>query len=100
MLCPTEHFTNNWCNDLDTELCNVAIDNPVYHERRLQYARKFVALFPDETLNRMNFMQAIGDSLRALGRQAEAEDVFADLLAQFEDEGWAYGMPPSVLADE
>jgi len=81
----------NWCSDLEMELYNAGVDNPIYHEHRLRYAREFLAQFPEEGANRyVNFTRAQGEALWNLGRRAEAEAVYAELVKRFPNEGWGY----------
>ena len=54
----------NWCQDLEMELGNAGLDDPVYHDHRLRYAREFLAQFPDwDTLLWLNFTRAQGEAL-------------------------------------
>jgi hypothetical protein len=81
----------NWSDDLEMELGNAGLDDPVYHEHRVRYVREFLAQFPDEDEDRhVMFRRAEGEALWRLGRQAEAEAVYQDLVNRFPDKGWAY----------
>ena len=81
----------NWCQDLEEELGNAGQDDPIYHEHRLRYAREFLEQFPGENATHyVNFMRAQGEALWHLGRQAEAEAVYASLVERFPDEAWGY----------
>jgi tetratricopeptide (TPR) repeat protein len=81
----------NWCRDLEMELHNAGLDNPIYHEHRLRYAREFLARFPDEDADaHVGFMRAQGEALWNLGRRAEAEGVYSELVERFPDDGWGY----------
>lgn len=81
----------NWSQDLEMELGNAALGGPVYDAHRLRYAREFLAQFPDADANmRINFTRAEGEALWRLGRQAEAEAVYAALVERLPDEAWAY----------
>ena len=81
----------NWCQDLEAELGNAGIDNQLYHEHRLRYAREFLGRFPSEDANHyVNFMRAQGEALWELGRQAEAEEVYQSLVDRFPHEAWGY----------
>ena len=81
----------NWCQDLEMELGNAGLDNPVYHEHRLRYAREFLERFPDESADfHLNFTRAQGEALWHLGRRAEADAVYGALVERFPDEAWAY----------
>jgi tetratricopeptide (TPR) repeat protein len=81
----------NWCQDLEQELGNAGLDNPAYYEHRLRYAREFLDRFP-ETDDSMyvNFRRAEGEALWALGRQSEAEAVYAALVEHLPDDAWGY----------
>lgn len=96
----------NWCQDLEAELGNAGIDNQLYHEHRLRYAREFLGRFPSEDANHyVNFMRAQGEALWWLGRQAEAEEIMkralvrpnlndrGDLLERLEDLYAEWGKP-------
>jgi len=81
----------NWCPEMDMELHNAGLKDPVYHEHRLRYAREFLAQFPDVGENRhVNLKRAEGEALWNLGRRAEAEAVYEGLVERFPDEGWGY----------
>ena len=81
----------NWSQDLAMELSNAALGDPVYNAHRLRYAREFLAQFPDaDTDMRINFTRAEGEALWRLGRQAEAEAVYAALVERLPEEAWAY----------
>ncbi len=81
----------NWCQDLEQELGNAGLDNPTYHEQRIRYAREFLDRFPDtDDLMYLNFRRAEGEALWALGRESEAEAVYAALVERLPDEAWGY----------
>jgi tetratricopeptide (TPR) repeat protein len=81
----------NWCQDLEMELGNAGLDNPVYHEHRVRYAREFLDRFPDtEDLMYLNFRRAEGEALWGLGRQGEAEEVYTALVERLPDDAWSY----------
>jgi tetratricopeptide (TPR) repeat protein len=81
----------NWCSDLEMELGNAGIDDPVYHERRIRYVHEFLAQFPDSSDDTyINFRRAEGEALWHLGRRDEAEAVYAALIKRLPDEGWCY----------
>ncbi len=84
-------FVCNWCADLEMELHNAGLKDPVYHEHRSRYAREFLAQFPDEDADRyVNFLRAQGDALWNLGQRAEAEAIYEGLVERFPDEEWGY----------
>jgi hypothetical protein len=81
----------NWTGDLEMELGNAGLDEPVYHEHRVRFMRELLALFPDEDDGRyLQFKQAEGEALWALGREQEAEQLCAALVKRLPDEAWAY----------
>jgi tetratricopeptide (TPR) repeat protein len=81
----------NWCSDLEMELGNAGLDDPIYHEHRIRYVHEFLAQFPDMSANTyINFRRAEGEALWYLGRRDEAEAVYAALIERLPDEGWGY----------
>lgn len=81
----------NWCGDLEMELHNAGLDDPAYFTHLIRYVDEFLTQFPAEDANRyVTMLRAKGESLWELGRQAEAEAVYQDLIARYPDEGWAY----------
>ena len=49
------------------------------------------SLFPDEDATfHVNFLRAQAEALWRLGRRAEAEDVYGNLVQRFPDEAWGY----------
>jgi len=81
----------NWRSDFTSELANAALDDPSYHEQRLRFAREWQALFTGEDADSQVFMRrAEGEALWGLGRQAEAESVYADLVGRYPDNAWGY----------
>ena len=81
----------NWSVDLAYELGNAGVDNPVYYEQLLRFTREYLALFPDEESDRvLSMLRAQGEALWFLGRQTEAEQVYAGLVERLPDEAWGY----------
>ena len=82
-----------WCADLEIELRNASLSDPVYHEHRLRYVREFLTRFPDERKapdSYINYMRAQGEALWDLGQRAEAEALYEELIEYLPDEGWGY----------
>jgi len=89
--CDLYPLISNWCQDFEMELGNAALDDPVYHEHRLRYTREFLAQFSEESaLTVLNFTRAQGETLWAMGQQAEAEAVYAALIERYPDDAWGY----------
>jgi tetratricopeptide (TPR) repeat protein len=81
----------NWSGDLEMELHNAGMDDPVYHEHRVRYVNEFLAQFPDEDEGRyVMFRCAQGEALWYLERHAEAEAVYQALVERLPDKGWGY----------
>ena len=82
---------HDFCFDLMFELHNAGTADATYHDKRLKYAREFLARFPDSDADTVvEFMRAQGEALWELGRPAEAEQVYAALVARLPDKGWGY----------
>jgi tetratricopeptide (TPR) repeat protein len=85
-----QQFVSNWCSDLEMELGNAGLDDPVYHEHRIHYTREFLSQFPDEEANTyVNFMRAQGEAQWYLGRRDKADATYAALIERYPDAGWA-----------
>lgn len=81
----------NWFQDFEMELGNAGLDDPRYHQLRVDYVREFLVRFPDESsLAYLNMRRAEADALWELDRRAEAETVFSALAERLPDEAWCY----------
>ena len=80
----------NWCQDLEQELRNAALDDSTFHEHLIRYCREFCAFFPDghEIVRQMK--QAISESLFLSGRVDEGEREFQSLIEQYPDNPWGF----------
>lgn len=88
---PLVQSVANWSHDLEMELGNAGLDDSAYNARWLRYAREFLAQFPDSGTDAwISFTRAEGEALWRLGRQSEAEAVYAALGERFPREAWAY----------
>jgi len=88
---PLVQSVANWCPDLEMELGNAGLDNPAYNAHWLRYARAFLTHFPgSDSDSWINATRAEGEALWRLGRQREAETVYAALVERFPREAWAY----------
>ena len=66
----------NWSGDLEMELHNAGLHDPVYHEHRVRYVNEFLARFPDEDEERyVMFRRALGEALWCLERVADPRGV-------------------------
>ena len=61
-------FVSNWCQDLELELYNAALDDVKYHRKRIEYCREFCSFFPDsDPLILENMKTAVAESLVGMG---------------------------------
>jgi tetratricopeptide (TPR) repeat protein len=81
----------NWASDLEMELGNAGIDDPVYHEHRVRFVDEFLAQFPDEEDSwHVQLLRAKGEALFRLGRPEEGAAAYQALIDRCPDEAWAY----------
>ena len=81
----------NWCQDLETELGNAAIDDPSFHEKRLEYCTEFCSFFPDSDDSIMvNMKRAEAESYFLLGKVEEGDQAFKALIEEFPNNVWGY----------
>jgi tetratricopeptide (TPR) repeat protein len=82
---------HDWCMDLMFELHNAGLDDERYVTKRLAFTTTFLEHFPDEDADtQVEFYRGWGESLWRLGRRAEAEAVFAEVVERFPDHAWGY----------
>jgi tetratricopeptide (TPR) repeat protein len=85
------HHLDAWSSELMFELQNVAVKDARYHERRSEFSRQYLALFPDEDAEtQARFLRGQGKALWELGRRDEAEAVYGALVERFPDFAWGY----------
>lgn len=83
--------TSEWTIDLMFELHNAGLDDPHYHELRLDYIDDYFKEFPDELkVNGVSFLRGKGEAFWLLGRREEAEAQFAAIIKDYPDDAWGY----------
>jgi len=86
-----EENLSNWCQDLEMELGNAGIEEPVFYEKRIKYCQEFCSLFPETSkLILMNMKRAEAESYFAFGLVEKGEKAFRALVEEFPDSAWAY----------
>lgn len=86
-----EQCLANWCQDLEGELHNAGLDNPVFFEKRIKYCQEFCLLFPKtDWLTIHNMKRAVAESYFALGMQEKGEAAFQSLVEEFPNYAWGY----------
>ncbi|WP_141604597.1 tetratricopeptide repeat protein [Terrilactibacillus laevilacticus] len=84
-------FIRDFCQDLEAELHNAGLNDPVYFEKRINYCREFCNYFPKESeLIIHNMRRAIADSYAKLDQYRKAESGFEKLVQDFPDNPWGY----------
>ena len=82
---------SEWCQDLELELGNAGIEEPVFYEERIKFCREFCSLFPETSkMDLLNMKQAEAESYRALGLIERGEKAYQALVEEFPDSAWAY----------
>ena len=82
---------DNWCVDMAIDLGNAGNADVAYYEHQLRFSREYLDQFPEQTPGRLKtLLDAQGAALWRLGRRSEAESVYAALVSQLPDDGWAY----------
>ena len=85
------YYFRDWCSDLMYELHNAGLDDAAYATKRLVFVQEFRQRFPNEDAHtQCEFFRGEGEALWRLGRQPEAEVLFASAIEQLPDEAWLY----------
>jgi len=85
-----EQYLFNWVQDLEMGLANAAIDHPDFHDQRIRYCREFIQLFPGSVEIVKHMKLALADSLFQAGKQAEAEQEYKRIVAEYPKYPWGY----------
>jgi tetratricopeptide (TPR) repeat protein len=86
-----EEFVSNWCQDLEVELGNAALDDASYCQRRIEYCNDFCLIFPESGgLLMHNMKRAIAESHFGWGDIAEGDECFKALIEEYPKNIWGY----------
>jgi tetratricopeptide (TPR) repeat protein len=86
-----EFYLRDWCFELMYELENAGVGDDGYARKRLVFVQEFLERFPDEDPHtQCEFLRGQGEALWRLGRQAEAEALYAAAIERLPDEAWLY----------
>ena len=80
----------NWCQDLEMELGNDAIDEESLHLERIRYCSEFLECFPDSEYFVQEMGKARAESLIMSGKLKEGEKAFQDLIAKYPKNPWFF----------
>ena len=84
-------FISNYCQDLEIELGNAGISDPVYYQKRIAYCDEFCSIFPESgELLMHNMKRAIAESNFALGNIDESDKCFKELIELYPRNIWGY----------
>jgi len=80
----------NWCQDLEQELGNAALDDQAFLEHRIRYCSEFIKLFPKTEDIVQHMGKAIAESLFLSGKVEEGEREFQALINNYTGNPWFY----------
>ena len=81
----------NWCQDLEMELGNAALDDPSYYQKRIEYCSDFCSIFPESaSLLMHNMKRDIAESHFALGDISKGDECFKTLIEEYPKNIWGY----------
>jgi tetratricopeptide (TPR) repeat protein len=82
----------NWCQDVEQELGNAALDDAVFHDHRIRYCREFCEFFPDSREIVQDMRLAIAESFFLTDRTDESEREFQAVVTDYPKSPWGYIM--------
>jgi tetratricopeptide (TPR) repeat protein len=85
-----DQYLFNWVQDLEMGLANAAIDNPEFHEKRINYCQELIRMFPGSFELVKHIKLAIPDSLFQLGKKSEAEQEYKKIVVEYPKFPWGY----------
>ena len=98
---PGRHLALNWCQDLEMELGNSAIDEPRFATLGLEYCDAWLARFPDDgELVQVPFRSARGTFLLRLGERDQAEAEFLSIIARWPHRAGGYVALADALSEQ
>lgn len=84
-------YIRNICQDLENEMYNAGLEDPIYFEKRIEYCKEFCSFFPDEDEHILhNMRRAIAESYVSLKNFDEAKKVLDKLVVDYPDNPWSY----------
>lgn len=85
------YFLSNFCQDLEHELYNAGMQDPIFFGKRIKYCREFCSFFPDEDeLIIHNMRRAIAESYVCLNKFDEAKKILDNLVNDYPNNPWSY----------
>lgn len=84
-------FLSNFCQDIEHELLNTGLKNPMYLEKDIEYCKEFLEFFPEEDEMRiLNMRRTVIESLIRLCRLDDAKTHLDELLEDYPNNSWSY----------
>jgi len=84
-------FVSNLCQDIENELRSAGWEDNTYFEKRINFCKEFLAMFPDENKTIIhNMRRSIAESYSYLGNYEQADIEYLKLVEDFSDNPWGY----------
>ena len=80
----------NYAQELEQELHNAGLDDPIYFKNRIAYCNELLDYVGDDKLMKENTRRAIADSYFELGDSAECDRQYGQWLEEDPTWGWGY----------
>jgi hypothetical protein len=81
----------NWVQDVEMELQNAAVREPLFNQECISFCMEFLKLFPDESPNLVKNMKcAIADSYFSLGNKKKTDSLYREWLEKDPQWGWGW----------
>jgi len=87
---PFTQCIGNYAQDLEAELHNAGLDDPSYHEKRIQYCTELLEYCGKERLTNENTRRAIAEAYSELGDMDTCGRFFEEWLRDDPNWGWGY----------
>lgn len=84
-------FVSNLLQDLEMELHNAGVRDPLYFEKRITYCQEVCELLPNEDESTLIGMRrAVAESYASLGNYEQAEQKFQELVKDYPNNPWGF----------
>jgi tetratricopeptide (TPR) repeat protein len=81
----------NYCQEYGMELGNAGIEDPSFHQQRVEYCSEFLRLLPDSDPDILeNMGRSLAEGYCGVGKPDEAARVFEQLVTDFPQSAWAH----------
>src|SRR5690606_15146807 len=81
----------NWVQDFEMEIGNAALENRVWHDRRIAFCEEFLKRFAEEEpLVAGNMRRALAEAVFAIGDRPRGDALFDEWLKENPRWGWGW----------